>query len=212
MSIFASILAINSLISLGAQLHYLTSKVFRAQLCDCARLKWSSVGARSRRAVVCTASATLLLAGTAPSALAQVLDEITVTATRADRPVSDVPQSMQVVNREEIQAQLEMTSNPSVVLSKLIPGFSVSNQTISGASESFRGRDLLVMIDGVPLNTPLRDVARIVSLIDLNAVERIEVVAGASSLYGSGATGGTVNFITRRAAEGKPTIGLNTWC
>ncbi|MFX5622887.1 TonB-dependent receptor plug domain-containing protein, partial [Acinetobacter baumannii] len=46
-------------------------------------------------------------------------------------------------------------------------------------------------------------------LIDLNAVERIEVVAGASSLYGSGATGGTVNFITRKAEDGKPTVSVN---
>jgi iron complex outermembrane receptor protein len=39
-------------------------------------------------------------------------------------------------------------------------------------------------------------------MIDLNTVERIEVVAGASSLYGAGATGGTVNFITKKATDG----------
>ena len=158
------------------------------------------------------ALAALLVAGSTTAGLAQeatALDEITVTGTRADRPISDVPQSMQVVSRDEIETQLQMSGNPSAALSKLIPGFSVSNQTVSGASETFRGRDLLVMIDGVPLNTPLRDVARIVSLIDLNSVERIEVVAGASSLYGSGATGGTVNFITRKATDGKPTVGIS---
>lgn len=132
------------------------------------------------------------------------LDAITVTtATRADRELADVPQSVQVIDRAEIEEQLEMTSSASEVLSKLIPGFSVANETISGASESFRGRGLLVMIDGVPLNTPLRDVSRLLSLVDLHTVERIEVVAGASSLYGSGATGGTVNFITRKG-EGAP--------
>lgn len=67
------------------------------------------------------------------------------------------------------------------------------------------------MLDGVPLNTPLRDVARILALIDLNSVERIEFVSGASSLYGSGATGGTVNFITKRPAEGSsPQVRINT--
>ncbi len=75
--------------------------------------------------------------------------------------------------------------------------------------ETFRGRDLLVMIDGVPMNTPLRDVSRILPMIDLNTVERIEVVAGASSLYGSGATGGTVNFITRKPTDGKPAVSVN---
>jgi len=138
------------------------------------------------------------------------LQEITVTAARADRPVSKTPSTVKVVEKEEIEAQTRLTSNPSEVLSRLIPGFSVSNQTISGASETYRGRDLLVMLDGVPLNTPLRDVSRILALIDLNSVERIEFVSGASSLYGAGATGGTVNFITKKATEGGPQVRINT--
>jgi len=138
------------------------------------------------------------------------LDEISVTATRAPRRTEDVPQSVQVVDREQIRQQLALTSSPSSVLAKLVPGFSAPNGTISSASESFRGRNLLVLIDGVPVNTPLRDVSRILNLIDLNSVERIEVVAGASSLYSAGATGGTVNFITRRPTDGKPVVTVNT--
>lgn len=139
-----------------------------------------------------------------------VLDAVTVTGTRAERPIRDVPQSVQVISRDDIANEQKLTNNPSALLSKLIPGYSVSNQSISGASETFRGRDLLVMMDGVPLGTPLRDVSRIMAMIDLNTIERIEVVAGASSLYGSGATGGTVNFITRKATPGKPQVTLNT--
>lgn len=137
------------------------------------------------------------------------LDTITVTATRADRPISDVPQTVRVIERSEIEQQLQLTNNPAAVLAKLVPGYSVSTQTISGASETFRGRDLLVMIDGVPMNTPLRNVSRLLALIDLNSVERIEVVAGASSTYGAGATGGTVNFITKRPTEGAPKASVN---
>lgn len=138
------------------------------------------------------------------------LDEIVVTAARADRRVSDTPATVNIIERAEIEQQLQFGNNPSALLARTIPGFSVSNQTISGASESFRGRDLLVMIDGVPLNTPLRDVSRILALIDLNSIERVEVVAGASSLYGAGATGGTANFITKKATDGKPTLTTNT--
>jgi iron complex outermembrane receptor protein len=138
------------------------------------------------------------------------LDTVTVTATRADRPLSDVPQTVRVVERAEIEEQLQLTNSAAAVLAKLIPGYTLPTQTISSASETFRGRDLLVMIDGVPMNTPLRDVSRILPMIDLNTVERIEVVAGASSLYGSGATGGTVNFITRKPTDGKPTVAVNT--
>lgn len=138
------------------------------------------------------------------------LDEIVVTAARADRRVSDTPATVNIIDRADIEKQLQFENNPSALLGKVIPGFSVSNQTISGASESFRGRDLLVMIDGVPLNTPLRDVSRILALIDLNSIERVEVVAGASSLYGAGATGGTANFITKKPTEGKPQLTTHT--
>ena len=160
------------------------------------------------RTVVLTAPLATPRASTAADGL--VLDEVTVTAARAARPISEIPASVQVVERQEIQRQLEMTRNPAAVLQKLVPGFSVTNQTISSASETFRGRDMLVMIDGVPLNTPLRDVSRMLALLDLNSVERVEVVAGASSLYGSGATGGTINFITKQAEAGPPRLSINT--
>jgi iron complex outermembrane receptor protein len=138
------------------------------------------------------------------------LDTITVTAARAERRSAEIPQSIQILDRAEIEEQLKFSGNAASALAKLVPGYSTPTQTVSSASENYRGRDLLVMLDGVPMNTPLRDVSRILSLIDLNSVERIEVVSGASSLYGAGATGGTVNFITKKAAEGKPTVTVNT--
>ncbi|MFC7477784.1 TonB-dependent receptor [Dankookia sp. GCM10030260] len=138
------------------------------------------------------------------------LPEMTVTGTRAPRPIEDVPQTVQVIDRDEIERQLILSPSPSDAVARLVPGYSPSNQTISGASENFRGRDALVLLDGVPLNTPLRDVSRILALLDLNAVERIETVAGASSLYGAGATGGTINIITRRPTEGPAQVTLNT--
>ena len=81
------------------------------------------------------------------------------------------------------------------------PAYYTPPGTRPGASENFRGHDALILLDGVPLSTPLRDGSRILDLLDLNAVERIETVAGASSLYGAGATGGTINIITRRRTE-----------
>lgn len=131
----------------------------------------------------------------------EMLETVTVTASRAARPIEELPQTIQVIDRVSIEEQLRQGNNAGALLSRKVPGYSVSNQTVSSASETFRGRDLLVMIDGVPLNTPLRDVSRILSLIDLNTIDRIELLAGASSINGSSATGGTVNFITREAAE-----------
>lgn len=123
---------------------------------------------------------------------------------------SKIPQSVQVIGRKQIEDTLKLTPSTSAAIARLVPGYSVSNGTVSGASETFRGRDVQVMLDGVVLNTPLRDVSRMISLIDLNTVERIEVIAGASSLYGSSATGGTINFVTLKPKPGKPTVTVNT--
>ncbi len=140
---------------------------------------------------------------------ATVLDQIVVTG-RDERSISSVAQSVQVVNREEVEEAARENIDAATFISRIVPGYAPRNQTISGASESFRGRSVLIMVDGVPRNTPLRDVSRILSMIDLNSVERIEVINGASSLYGAGATGGTINFITKRGESDKPKVTVRT--
>ena len=138
------------------------------------------------------------------------LDTIVVTtATRAPRPAAAIPGSVIVIDRAQIEQQLAISKDPTDLLAKYVPGYAGSNQGISGASETFRGRSVQVLVDGASRNTPLRDVSRIISLIDLNQIDRIEVVSGASSMYGNGATGGIVNFITKEATDGKPTVAVS---
>ncbi|WP_417669047.1 TonB-dependent receptor [Roseibium sp.] len=132
------------------------------------------------------------------------LDQIIVTANRSESSISTVAQSVIVVEQEEIERLRITSSDTADLVAKVVPGYAPSNQTISGASESFRGRSVLIMVDGVPRNTPLRNNTRILSLIDMNNIERIEVVNGASSLYGAGATGGTINIITKRGSGEGP--------
>lgn len=127
------------------------------------------------------------------------LDPVIVTATRAPRPVATIPGSVIIIEKEEIEKELAFSSDLTNVISKRVPGFSTSNQTISGASETFRGRRVQVLVDGVARSTPLRDSSRLLSVIDINQVERIEIVNGASGIYGDGATGGIINIITKDA-------------
>lgn len=140
---------------------------------------------------------------------ATVLDQILVTG-RNERSISSVAQSVQVVEQEQVEEAAQENIDAATLISRIVPGYAPRNQTISGASETFRGRSVLIMVDGVPRNTPLRDVSRILSMIDLNSVERIEVINGASSLYGAGATGGTINFITKRGDSDKPKVTVRT--
>lgn len=139
------------------------------------------------------------------------LDEIIVTG-RDERSLSSVAQSVQVIRQEQVNDALARNEDAADFIARVVPGYAPRNQTISGASETYRGRSILIMVDGVPRNTPLRDVSRILATIDLNNVDRVEVVGGASSLYGAGATGGIINFITRRGDtdDAKPRVSART--
>jgi iron complex outermembrane receptor protein len=131
------------------------------------------------------------------------LKAVTVTATRAHSTVEESPQKITLITREEIEQQLSISEEPGQVLSNLIPSYSPSRQKLSNAGETFRGRSPLFLIDGVPQSNPLRDSARDSYTIDLSMVERIEVIHGASAEHGLGATGGIINFVTKRADPGQ---------
>ncbi|MBW0961556.1 TonB-dependent receptor plug domain-containing protein, partial [Escherichia coli] len=81
---------------------------------------------------------------------------------------------------------------------KAVPGMSDSSRTITEYGQTLRGRSMLVMVDGVPLNTN-RDSSRNLANIDPALIERIEVIRGSSAIYGSGATGGIISITTRPA-------------
>jgi len=133
---------------------------------------------------------------------AKELEAITISATRAGSEAGKTPQKITVITREQIEQQLAITSDHGAVLSNLIPSYSPSRQKMTSAGETFRGRSALILIDGVPQSTPLRDSQRDGYVIDLSMVERIEVIHGASAEHGLGATGGIINYVTRRPASG----------
>ncbi|MDI5985597.1 TonB-dependent receptor [Halomonas sp. M4R5S39] len=137
------------------------------------------------------------------TATSRDLSPLVVTATRNKSQAGQTPQKVTVITREQIEQQLAITQDPGQVLSNLIPSYSPSRQKLSNAGESFRGRSPLFMIDGVPQSNPLRDSARDSYTIDLSMVERIEVIHGASAEHGLGATGGIINYVTRRADTGE---------
>lgn len=130
------------------------------------------------------------------------LQEVTVTATRSAAAVNTVPQTVTIIKREQIEQQAAAGSGLGDVLGKLVPGFGVGRESPSTFGQNFRGRNISVLIDGVPQSTN-RNGARVLTLIDPGAIERVEVIHGASAVYGDGATGGVINIITRKAKDGE---------
>ncbi|HEX2167370.1 MAG TPA: TonB-dependent receptor, partial [Longimicrobiales bacterium] len=119
-----------------------------------------------------------------------------VAATRTGAAAASLPIKVDVFDAQEIEVQQTLSANPTEMLSNLIPSFSPARQKLSTAGESFRGRRPLFLIDGVPQSNPLRDGRRDGFTIDMEAIERVEVIFGANAIQGLGATGGIVNYVT----------------
>lgn len=129
-------------------------------------------------------------------------DEMVITASRSNIQQQKAPQVVTVITKEQIEQQMQVTSDSSQILSNLLPSFSPSRQKMSGSGETFRGRAPLVLIDGIPQSNPLRPTGREMHTVDYSMVERIEVIHGANATNGMGATGGVINIITRRPENG----------
>jgi len=151
------------------------------------------------------ALACLALSGSA--ALAQSAEEpmkeVVVTATRNSKSVDKIPGAVSVISQRELEAQYLLADDPSAALATYIPGYAPSRQKMSSTGESLRGRNTLILLDGVPQTNPLRGGMREGYVADTAIIERVEVINGASAMQGMGATGGIVNYITKSPkAEG----------
>ena len=131
------------------------------------------------------------------------LDKIVITATRTPTSIAEVAGTVQTIQGQEIAQQAGAGRKVADVLAQLVPSLAPSSGTASNYGQTMRGRNVLVMIDGVS-QTGSRDVARQLNSISPNMIDHIEIVSGATSIYGSGATGGIINIITKRADKSQP--------
>lgn len=131
----------------------------------------------------------------APDVVAGYHPQVTGSATRTNTPLRDVPQTVDVVGREEItdrQVQSLTQALETVANVQL-------NSTAGNRGDTFllRGfQSSAYAIDGTTLN-PAGDRPEV--FLDFAGVERVEVLKGpAAVLYGQGEPGGVINVVTRR--------------
>ena len=130
-------------------------------------------------------------------------EEVTVSATRTDARIEDVPTRVEVLNREEIEEKILMTPGDIVMMLNEMGGMRVQTTSPSLGAASVRiqgmqGRYTRFLSDGLPLFG--QQVGGLGLLqIPPSDLAQVEVIKGtASALYGAGAMGGVVNLISRR--------------
>jgi hemoglobin/transferrin/lactoferrin receptor protein len=125
------------------------------------------------------------------------IGEVVVSSLRMDRKVRKLPASLSVAGAYDYQRSSALTL--SNVL-KTEPGIAMGSDGIWSTAINIRGLDenrLVILIDGNRVETAT-DLTASLSMVDVNDIERVEVIKGAqSSLYGTGAMGGIVNVITK---------------
>jgi outer membrane receptor for ferrienterochelin and colicins len=135
-----------------------------------------------------------------------VEEHVTVSATRTDKRVEDVPMRVEVLAPDEVQEQISQRPGDIVSMMSEMGGIQVASTSPSlGAAsvriQGMRGRYTRFLSDGLPLFGEQVGGLGLLQIppADLGQVEIIKGVA--SALYGAGAMGGVVNLIARRPTE-----------
>jgi iron complex outermembrane receptor protein len=130
------------------------------------------------------------------------LDAVIVTATRFADDALSAPIGTRVITAEQI-ADSTATTLPEL-LGKLSGAHVRNNSGSPNLQIDLRGfgitgdQNTLVLLDGVRLNQIDLSPTRL-SAIPLESIERIEILPGGGAVqYGGGATGGTINIISKQ--------------
>lgn len=141
------------------------------------------------------------LADTLLDAESRVLEPITVTATRTERPLAELPASISVVGSEQIMRRQAQSMDD---LLQVLPNVDfTSGPRPIGETLNIRGlgsERILITLDGARQNSSIGHLGRF--FIEPDLLKKVEVLRGpASALYGSGALGGMVAMTTKDASD-----------
>ncbi len=144
--------------------------------------------------------------GQQDSAKMRSLDEVIITGQYKPQSVKNSVYQVRVINSERIRFS-GATSVQQVLNNQL--GFRFSNDNTLGTSDvqlmGMSGRNVKILLDGVPM-VDRGDTRESLNQVDINTIERIEIVEGPMSVsYGSDALAGVVNIVTKK----KQTNGLS---
>ncbi|MES2148415.1 MAG: TonB-dependent receptor [Pseudomonadota bacterium] len=142
---------------------------------------------------------------------AEVVQRVEVTGSSIKRLASEEALPVTTIRAEEF-AQRGMTTLADVMMALPQSASLAPSNAGSGTNINLRGLGVnrtLVLLNGRRLaNEAIADGYANLDVIPMSALARVEILRdGASSIYGSDAIGGVVNFITKRGFEGASITG-----
>ncbi|MDU2066805.1 MAG: TonB-dependent receptor plug domain-containing protein, partial [Sporomusaceae bacterium] len=146
------------------------------------------------------------------------LDQVEVTANRMPVKVAETAANVSVITHADIEKNHYRDLGEAL---QQVTGVIVTKQGSAGSEQyvSLNGDPhVVIMIDGRRMNLRKlpgafggRATFDMSSFPSLTMIDKIEVVKGAASaLYGSDATGGVINIITRKGSKSESTLDINT--
>lgn len=137
-----------------------------------------------------------------PSPTPQPIRETVTVSADAPQPLDEVSKTVNVIGGQEMRERADFSLVESL---RSMPGFRIQQlggfgRTANIKTRGLRNQDTAVLVDGVRLRDASAitgDATPFLSDLTLTSVSRVEVLRGSgSSLYGTNAIGGTINFIT----------------
>lgn len=129
------------------------------------------------------------------------IQEVVVTATRTERKLKDVPIITSVISSKMIEKSNLMNFKDFLEQELAGINFEKHGNTAAINMMGLGAKYILFLVDGERMAGETLDNIDY-SRININNIERIEVVKGAtSSLYGSNAMGGVINIITKNPKQ-----------
>ncbi len=128
------------------------------------------------------------------------IEEIIVTAQRIDEDIQDVPIAVTALTDSMLEDQQVITPSD---LQLNAPGVTYTATNFGGSSFSIRGVGSLAIgsasVTGVSAHTNEIAVPTNLNSIEFFDLERVEILRGPQgTLFGRNATGGAINFVTKR--------------
>ena len=143
------------------------------------------------------------------------LDEVTVTATRTNSRIEDLPIKVEVLGQEDMDEESAVVPGNVASILGDISIIHIQRTSLTTGNQGIRMQGLdpkytQILRDGLPLYEGFSGNLGVLQIPPLD-LKQVEVIKGsASTLYGGGAIGGLINLVSRRpGAEPELTAVLN---